>query len=496
VCYVSRVDHSLSLPFKVLNPKVLGVKTTMSDQRRELLKHLPKVDDVLAQPVLKQWVGSPIVLKAVRDEIQAAREALLAGGKKAPTSSAVARAARKQIESSLAPRLTRVINGTGVIIHTNLGRSPLGKKVLDAVVEAASGYSTLEYDLGRGERGSRHELVTHLLTALTGAEDALVVNNNAAAVLLALASLAGRKEVVVSRGQLVEIGGSFRIPDICKASGVKMVEVGTTNRTRISDYENAIGPRTGLLLRVHPSNFRVEGFTEEVKLADLVALGEKHGVPVVDDLGSGALMDPASRTTLPHEPLSSASIKAGAHIVTFSGDKLLGGPQAGIIVGRREQVARMRKHPLMRAVRPDKITFAALDATLRSYFSTRTVGDEVPIWKMLEVKVSELEKWGRPIESALKSVAKSSGFVVNIERSMATPGGGCLPQAELPSAALQISGPGGMLTILQSTLRQANPPVIGYLRDGVFRLDLRTMYLEDRQTVIDAVRWALERMNS
>jgi L-seryl-tRNA(Ser) seleniumtransferase len=370
-----------------------------------------------------------------------------------------------------------VLNGTGIVIHTNLGRAPLGEEALEAVAVAARGYSTLEFDLEAGRRGSRHHLVTELLTALTGAEDALVANNNAAAVLLALGALAKRKRVVVSRGQLVEIGGSFRIPDICKASGAKLVEVGTTNRTRLSDFEQAVDERTGALLRVHPSNFRVVGFTEEVSLAELVELGRQRRIPVVDDLGSGALAEPGAG--LEREPLAGESVAAGADVVTFSGDKLLGGPQAGIAVGRRKVIERMRRNPLMRAVRPGKLTLAALDATLRAYLRPEGPG-ELPVHRMLGIGVEALEEWGRPLLEAWEQPAEAAGLELAIVPSVARSGGGSLPGEELPSRALAFSGSGRALAALQRSLRLARPAVIGYLTEGRLHLDLRTLVLEDR----------------
>ncbi|HEB84370.1 MAG TPA: L-seryl-tRNA(Sec) selenium transferase, partial [Bacteroidetes bacterium] len=306
------------------------------------LHRLPAVDRVLAEKPLAAWSGSPLATGAVREELASAREEVRSGGA-VPTPGEPAARAAARLDRRFAPRLRRVINGTGIIIHTNLGRAPLGEEAIAAMAEAARGYSTLEFDLPRGRRGSRHTLVQPLLTALTGAEDALVANNNAAALLLALDALSKRKEVIVSRGQLVEIGGSFRIPDICRASGARLREVGTTNRTRLSDYEEAVGARSGVLLRVHPSNYRIIGFTGEVSLAQLVQLGRTRSLPVVDDLGSGALLDISRRAVLPAEPLVAESVAAGATVVTFSGDKLLGGPQAGIAVGQHDAIERMRR---------------------------------------------------------------------------------------------------------------------------------------------------------
>lgn len=464
-----------------------------SGMKNEALRDLPKVNDVLQHQAMKRWRGSPLATPAVRAELEEHRGRIRRDGGKAPSLALVAKGTAARLASETAPRLQSVINGTGIIIHTNLGRAPLGRKQLEAITHAASEYSTLEYELKDGCRGSRHTLVTHLLTALTGAEDALVVNNNAAALMLSLAAIAGKREVIVSRGQLVEIGGSFRIPDICRAAGVKLVEVGTTNRTRIEDFRDAAGKKTALLLRVHRSNFKVEGFTEDVTLDELVRLGEEIDVPVVDDLGSGALIDVSRRSALQREPLAGDSTAAGADVVTFSGDKLLGGPQAGIAIGKSKAIAKMRKHPLMRALRPDKLTFAALDATLRAYLTPDDLAKELPIWKMIEADSGSLQKWGGPLTKSLIDDAKRAGLQLALEESEATTGGGSLPGQSLPSLALTFRGDGGSLTTLQQQLRWGNPPVIGYLQEGALRLDLRTMMLADRAEVRRSVSEALAR---
>ena len=462
------------------------------DSVRESLQRLPSVDSVLTDAELAEWRGSPLATEAVREVLQEMREELGKGGGKVHGSSGVAGIAADRLRRNFASRLYRVINGTGVIIHTNLGRVPLGEKAIEAMINVARGYSTLEFDVERGRRGSRHFLVHHLLCSLTGAEDSLVTNNNAAALLLVLSTLARRREVIVSRGQLIEIGGGFRIPDICRASGAKLVEVGTTNRTRIEDYEAAIGPRTALLLRVHPSNFRIVGFTGEAGLEQLVELGEKHGLPVVDDLGSGALVDTSNRANLPSEPVVDDIIRAGASIVTFSGDKLLGGPQAGIAVGGKDLIARMRKHPLMRALRPDKLTFAALDATLRAYLAPRQLGRELPIWKMMEATVDQLADWGANILASVLPAVEAFGVSIELSASESYTGGGSLPMQSMPSLALTFRGTGRKLSSLQRALRMVRPPVIGYLKDGIFRLDLRTMMIESENEVIESILSALK----
>jgi L-seryl-tRNA(Ser) seleniumtransferase len=359
--------------------------------------------------------------------------------------------------------LRRVINATGVIVHTNLGRAPLAAAALEQVVDAARGYSNLEYDLDAGGRGSRQSHVTELVGRLTGAEAALVVNNNAAAVMLALAALAEGREVLVSRGELIEIGDGFRIPDVLTRSGARLHEVGTTNRTRAADYKNAIGPETAVLLRVHQSNFRVVGFTEQPRLQELAELAHAHDLVLVDDLGSGALVDVGD------EPTARASLAAGADLVCFSGDKLLGGPQAGIIVGRADLVERLRRHPLQRALRADKLTLAALEGTLRLALDAP---DEIPALRMLR------ESPGAVLARAEQLAAAIGG---EVEETVARAGGGALPLAELPSYACAVE------ERLAERLRRGTPPVVGILRDGRLLLDCRTLTDAEVDEVVAAV---------
>jgi L-seryl-tRNA(Ser) seleniumtransferase len=346
-----------------------------------------------------------------------------------------------------------VLNATGVLVHTNLGRAPLARAALERAVEVGGGYSTLEYDLARGERGSRQEHLAPLLRALTGAEDALVVNNNAAAVLLALAALAEGREVVVSRGELIEIGDGFRIPDVLARSGARLVEVGTTNRTRAADYERALGPESALLLRVHQSNFRLVGFTERPRLRELAEVARRHGVPLVDDLGSGALVPVGD------EPTPGGSLREGADLVSFSGDKLLGGPQAGIVVGRADLVERLRRHPLQRALRADKLTLAALEGTLALAVAPG-MRAEIPVLRMLD------EPLGRVRARAERLAGLVGG---EVEETVARVGGGALPLAELASAACAVE------ESLAEPLRRGEPPVVAIVRDGRTLLDCRTL---------------------
>jgi L-seryl-tRNA(Ser) seleniumtransferase len=367
-----------------------------------------------------------------------------------------------EVESLLTPRLRRVINGTGVVVHTNLGRAPLAEEALARVHEVARGYSNLELELPEGVRGSRQDHVAGVLRELVGAEAALVVNNNAAAVLLALAALAAGREVIVSRGELVEIGDGFRIPDVLASSGARLVEVGTTNRTRLVDYENAVGEDTAAILRVHQSNFRIVGFTEQPALRELARLAERRGVLLVDDLGSGVL------EPLGDEPTVSSSLEAGAHLVTFSGDKLLGGPQAGIVAGRADLVERLRRHPLQRAVRADKLTLAALVGTLAVYRR----GGETPVLRML-----------REPAAAVRERAERLADLVGgtVEATVARAGGGSLPLAEIASFACALEED------LAAPLRAAEPPVVGIVRDGKLLLDCRTIADAEVEEVAAAV---------
>ncbi len=373
----------------------------------------------------------------------------------------------RELAAVRTPSLRRVLNATGVIVHTNLGRAPLAPEALARVQDAARGYSNLELDLEEGERGSRQDHVAALLRRLTGAESALVVNNNAAAVLLALAALAEGREVVVSRGELLEIGDGFRIPDVLARSGARLVEVGTTNRTRAADYERAIGAETALVLRVHQSNFRVVGFTELPKLAEVAAVAHRHELPLVDDLGSGALGD------VPGEPSARESLAAGADLVCFSGDKLLGGPQAGIVVGRPDLVERLRRHPLQRAVRVDKLSLAALEGTLQLHLEAPA---RIPVLRMLGEDASA-------VRARAEQLAELTGGTV--EETVARVGGGALPLAELPSFACALD------ESLAAPLRVGEPPVIGIVRDGKLLLDCRTLADDELDEVVTAVRRCL-----
>ena len=408
---------------------------------------------------LARGVDDPLAVTAARTVLELAREEIRAGADPGDL--------RVRVEEAVAaarrPSLRRVLNATGVLVHTNLGRAPLAPAALERVAAVGRGYSNLEYDLSDGGRGSRQDHLAPLLRRLTGAEGALVVNNNAAAVLLALAALGEGREVLVSRGELIEIGDGFRIPEVLARSGARLVEVGTTNRTRAADYEHAIGPDTALLLRVHQSNFRVVGFSEQPRVAELAAVAARHGLPLVDDLGSGALVDVAG------EPTPAASLAAGADLVCFSGDKLLGGPQAGVVAGRAELVERLRRHPLQRALRADKLSLAALEGTLALYLDRP---HEIPVLRMLREPADA-------VRARAERLADAVGGAV--EATVARVGGGALPQAELPSFACAVEEG------LASALRAGEPPVVAVVRDGHTLLDCRTLTDTEAEEVAAAV---------
>jgi L-seryl-tRNA(Ser) seleniumtransferase len=431
------------------------------------LRDLPSVDRLLGDEVLAA-APRALATAAARTALERARNAIQAGSDPGdPVASARAELERLQTSS-----LRRVLNATGVIVHTNLGRAPLPVAALERVVEVGAGYSNLELDLKSGERGSRQDHVADALRRLTGAEAALVVNNNAAAVLLALAALAEGREVVVSRGELVAIGDGFRIPDVLARSGARMVEVGTTNRTIPADYVRAIGPDTAALLRVHQSNYRIVGFAAAVATDELAQIAKRAGLPLVDDLGSGSLLD------LGDEPTAASSIAAGADLVCFSGDKLLGGPQAGIVVGRADLVERLRRHPLQRALRADKLTLAALEGTLALMSDPAKARREIPVLRMLD----------EPLEAVAARAERLAGLIDGeVEETVARVGGGALPLAELPSAACAVEEQ------LADELRHGEPPVVGILRDGRLLLDARTLADDEVDEVARAVHRARQR---
>ena len=538
----------------------------MEDTTRQALRALPAVEELLnhaaAARLLEKYPRTQVV-EAVRMALEAARRQILAvaGGDDAgragttapgdiaapagpaapgvpavpgglaapagltPTPEDLLTRAAVLLEEWALPGLRPVLNLTGVVIHTNLGRAPLSEAAVEQVVQVARSYSNLEYDVEAGARGSRESHVEDLLTRLTGAEAGFAVNNNAGAVLLLLMALASGREVLVSRGQLVEIGGSFRLPDIMRAGGVRLVEVGTTNRTRVEDYEAAITAETALLLRVHTSNYRIMGFTEEADLGELVGLGRSRGVIVADDLGSGALHD---LDAFRGEPTVAASLRAGVDVVCFSGDKLLGGPQAGILVGRREIIERLRKHPVARALRLDKMTLAALEATLRAYQDPERARRDIPVLRSLTRTSAETVALAGRLLAAIDR-RSAGGFILEVEESSARAGGGSMPLTEVPSHAVRIrfpelpidggapggtarpagaaGGPGGSggeaaaptgatptVAALENALRHAPTPVIARVSQDSLHLDVLALDERDLDAVADSVAWAIDRV--
>ncbi len=456
---------------------------------RTLLRNLPSVDRLLAHPEAVRLIGSygrSLTVEALRTALDAAREALLAGAQVVPDDDRLISAARDILVAWLAPTLRRVINATGVIVHTNLGRAPLSDAALAAIHEVGGGYSTLEYDLEEGARGSRSLHAETLLLRLTGAEAAFVVNNNAAAVLLTLTALAGPvrdrpqgRGVIVSRGQLVEIGGGFRMPDVMAQSGARLIEVGTTNRTHLHDYEQAVDDETALILHAHRSNFAIIGFTTEPTLEELAALAHAHGLLLVDDLGSGALLDTTAFGLAP-EPTVQASLAAGADVVMFSGDKLLGGPQAGILVGKVEVIARLKQHPLARAVRPDKLCLAALAATLTHYLKGEAL-EKVPVWRMIGTSVEALgeraARWAAQLQRA--------GLPCEVVDGQSVVGGGSLPGESLPTKLLAIRVPSPEAAAKH--LRACSPPVIVRRENDRLLVDPRTVLERDEEELLAAL---------
>ena len=431
--------------------------------------------------VLEKEFGRGPLVAALRVEADALRTRLARGEAEPDVTGAIERAVADRLQAEQQPSLRTVINATGVILHTNLGRAPLGDGAADAVRRIMSSYSNLEYDIDRGTRGRRDVHAERLLCSLTGAEAACVVNNNAAATLLTLTALAAGREVIVSRGELVEIGGGFRVPDVMKQSGAVLREVGTTNRTRVGDYAAAISDATALILRVHPSNFTIEGFTERPRIEELVALGERFAVPVVEDLGSGWLGAPAV-AALREEPSVGETIRSGAEIVMFSGDKLLGGPQAGIIAGRHEQIERIRRHPLMRALRVDKMTYAALDATLQAHAAERW--DLIPVMRMISTSVEEI---GRRAD-ALAAALTAGGFRANVIDGESAIGGGSAPGTSLSTRLVELRDPVQSASELEKHLRELDPPVIARIHHDQLVIDLRTVGPDEDETLLDLLR--------
>jgi L-seryl-tRNA(Ser) seleniumtransferase len=462
----------------------------MSD-RRALLRTLPAIDKLLGTPLLTELGQSQphlLVREAAQKTVNDLRLQIL--DEQAPLPDlgleAVASLVSARVVLMARPSLRKVINVTGTLLHTNLGRAPLCSDALEAVREVAQGYSNLEYDLDAGQRGKRFTHVEALICKLTGGEAATVVNNNAGAVMLCLAALAGGQSAVVSRGELIEIGGSFRIPEIMAASGVKLVEVGSTNKTHLKDYAGAISKETALILKVHTSNYRILGFTEAVTGEELAGLAHQNDIPVLEELGSGLLMD-LTPYGLPREPTVREALKTGIDLVTFSGDKLLGGPQAGIIVGNQDVIDKVRKHPMARALRIDKLTLAALEATLKLYLDPQQAKEEIPTLKMLSLPVSELQL---RCEGLLPRLMQAIGDAADcrIIDATATVGGGALPLAELPGRVIALAPKHMSMNELTTRLRGCEPPVLGRIQDDQFLIDPRTLNADDEGFMLLALK--------
>jgi L-seryl-tRNA(Ser) seleniumtransferase len=452
------------------------------------LRVIPSIEQLRQRDVMRALetrYGRSAVIDALRAETATLRERLAAGAIAAVTVdeavAAIEQGAEARLRAAMRPSLVGVINATGVILHTNMGRAPLSAAAVARVGAIAGGYTNLEYDVERGARGRRDGHAARLLTRLTRAESAVVVNNNAAATLLMLAALANGREVVISRGELVEIGGGFRVPDVMAQSGAILREVGTTNKTRVADYAAAVSGRTALILRVHPSNFSMEGFTERPALADLAALGRRLGVPVAEDLGSGWLGWPESdqpTALLRDEPVVSDSIEQGADVVCFSGDKLLGGPQAGIIAGRTKLIEPIRRHPLMRALRVDKLTYAALEATLEDHAMGRA--DDVPVLHMLKLTPERIDERARALASALER----AGWTTAVIDGTSTVGGGSAPGSQLPTRLLRLGRDGAAAQDIEQELRALEPPIVARIQDDHVVLDLRTVLPAEDETIV------------
>ena len=443
------------------------------------LRKIPKTDEILKQPSIAEAAENchhTVLMESIRESLDALRKAILSGQQQEePNVDSICQDVLCRIRKKDTMSLRPVINATGIVLHTNLGRARLSDRAVAAIQDIAQDYNTLEYNLAKGSRGSRYDHVESLICKITGAEDAMVVNNNAAAVMLVLGAMTQGKEVPVSRGELVEIGGAFRVPDIMSQSGSILVEVGTTNKTHYSDYEKAITPNTGALLKVHTSNFKIMGFSEEVSLDDMVELAHKHDLPVIYDLGSGALVR-LENYGIPDEPNVLDAMRSGADVISFSGDKLLGGPQAGIIIGKREYIEAMKKHPLTRAFRIDKLTLAALEATLRDYLDPEAAVRTIPTLRMISDTVETLQPKGQKLFDMMNQDA--SGYTVELTQDFGQVGGGSVPTQMIPSVVVAVSPETISLDQLETKLREASLPIIARISRERLLLDVRT--LEER----------------
>lgn len=463
-------------------------------KNQQLLSKIPSVDEFLKSSYGEKWLGSyqrRIVLRAIRETLEIKRKRILNGHSGELSISTIASNVENKIKELSEYKLKPLINATGVIIHTNLGRSVLSDRAIENVKSLAGSYSNLEYELFRGKRGKRYSHVNDILKELSGAEDAIVVNNNAAAVLLCLNTFAKDREVIVSRGELVEIGGSFRIPEVMKSSGAILREVGATNKTHFSDYENALSGNTALILKVHQSNYKLVGFTEDVSIKELVKLGRTYRIPVMADLGSGCMID-LEKYGVYGEPTARNIIKTGADIVTFSGDKLLGGPQAGIILGREKMIKKIQKNPLLRAVRIDKLTLASLEATLMHYLDEDLALEEIPTLRMLTQSVEKIKRRARKISASLKKgISGQADVEIIADQSQA--GGGSLPEVNFPTFIVSIKPSDMSVNTLETRLREGAPPVVARIKEDALFIDARTVQDREVKALIKCITSAFSR---
>lgn len=463
----------------------------LSESQKNMLKNLPGVDNLLEdlrEQTFYQEIPKSVLLSSIREVIEKKREVILSGS--STINDDYKFEIKRLVEEKSKPNLKNIINGTGVVVHTNLGRSILPNEALDHMVKIASGYSNLEFDLDSGKRGSRYSVVEEIICEISGAEAAMVVNNNASAVLLALETLANKREVIVSRGELVEIGGSFRIPDIMAKSGGILKEVGATNRTHLKDYEKAISEETGLLLKVHTSNYSIVGFTSSLSLEEIVSLGKDKSITVMEDLGSGTFVD-FSKYGLTKEPTVQESVKAGVDLITFSGDKLLGGPQAGIIIGKKHIIDKIKQNPFTRAVRIDKLTLAALEIVMRLYRDERSAVIKIPTLKMLFMKKPEIEARATRLSSMLKERFEGK-IMISTCGTESKAGGGSLPLMLLPSCAVVLKSNDLSPSHIEKRMRTGEPKVIGRIENDQYIIDIRTVDDNEFESICMAVKKVLE----
>ena len=467
----------------------------LNELQKEHLRKLPGVDSIIEIAKVDPFfdnIPRTVLIRAIRSVLDARRQAILQNAHEISeeylSEQGIKASVKRFVEKASKLNLQRTINATGIVVHTNLGRSLLAEKAIKNLIEISGRYSNLEFDLEKGKRGSRYAAVEDIICEISGAESAMVVNNNAGAVLLALETLANKKEVIVSRGELVEIGGSFRIPDVMAKSGGILREVGTTNRTHLRDYENAINDQTALMLKVHKSNYSVVGFSKEVSLKDLVELGRKYKLPVMEDLGSGTFID-FSRYGIAKEPTVQESVKAGADIITFSGDKLLGGPQAGLIVGQKKYIDRIKSNPINRALRIDKMTLAAIEITLRFYRDPEKAVQKIPTLRMLLQPTADLQKKADRLTKRLEMIGSENITIRKLDLA-SKPGGGSMPMLELPSKCLGINVNGMSVNRVERILRRHTPPIIGRIEENMYIMDMRTIQDDELETI----RYAFEKL--